>query len=222
MLPANIDVSSGNIGLGYHFVNTNYKFNPRKGNEFDISASAGIKKTTKNNDIIHLKDPADPLFDFNTLYDAVKPQTFRFKIASSAAHYFPFGKNNTVKLAANYGLIQSPQIFRNELFQIGGYKLLRGFDEESIYANQYAVFTAEYRYLVGINSYFFGFSDIGFTKTKYNTTNFSNSFQSAGIGLEFETKFGLLNISYALGKRNDVKFDIRNSSRIHFGYINYF
>jgi outer membrane protein assembly factor BamA len=221
-LPANIDVRSGNIGLAYYFVNTNYKFNPRRGNELNIIASAGIKKTTKNNDIVHLKDPANPSFDFNSLYDGIKPKTYRFKIISAAAHYFPFGKNNTIKTAVNFGLIESPQTFRNELFQIGGYQLLRGFDEESIYANKYAVFTAEYRYLVGINSYFFGFSDIGFTKTKYSTTNFSNSFQSAGIGMEFETKFGLLNISYALGKRNDVKFDIRNSSRIHFGYINYF
>ncbi len=127
-----------------------------------------------------------------------------------------------MKTALNVGWFESPQIFRNELFQIGGYQLLRGFDEESIYANRYAVFTAEYRYLVGINSYFFGFSDVGITHTNFNATNYSNNFISAGAGLEFETKFGLLNLSYALGKRNDVKFDIRNSSKIHFGYINYF
>ena len=221
-LPANIDVSSGNIGVGYQFINTNYRINPRKGNEFEITASAGIKKTSKNNDIVNLKDPADPAFDFNSLYDSIKLKTYRFKVVTSAAHYFPFGKNNTLKTAVNFGILQTPQIFRNELFQIGGYKILRGFDEESIYANQYAVFTAEYRYLVGINSYFFGFSDAGVTKTKYNTTHFSNSFISVGAGMAFETKFGLLNLSYALGKRNDVKFDIRNSSKIHFGYINYF
>lgn len=221
-LPPNIDVSSGNVGLGYHFINTNYRLNPRKGNEFDIIASAGIKTITQNNDIINLKDPADPSFNFNSLYDSVKAKTYRFRIVSSASHYFPFGKNNTLKTAVNFGVIKSPGNFRNELFQIGGYKLLRGFDEESIYADKYAVFTAEYRYLVGINSYFFGFSDIGFTNTKYISTHFSNSFISAGIGLEFETKFGLLNLSYAVGKRNDVKFDIRNSSKIHFGYINYF
>ncbi|MEO5648295.1 MAG: hypothetical protein ABIR03_00050 [Ginsengibacter sp.] len=221
-LPPNIDVGSGNIGIGYHYVNTNYRFNPRKGNELDITASAGIKKVTKNNDIINLKDPANPAFDFNSLYDTVKLKTYRFKLIASAAHYFPFGKNNVLKTAASLGLLQSPQTFQNELFRIGGYTLLRGFDEESVYANKYAVFTAEYRYLVGINSYFFSFSDIGFTKTKFNATQFSNSFISGGLGLEFETKFGLLNLSYAIGKRNDVKFDIRNSSKIHFGYINYF
>ena len=221
-LPANIDVSSGNVGIGYHFVNTNYRLNPRKGNELDITASGGIKKTSKNNDVVNLKDPLNPNFDFNSLYDSIKLKTYRFKVVATAAHYFPLGKMSTFKATANIGFLESPQNFQNELFRIGGYKILRGFDEESIYANQYAVFTAEYRYLIGVNSYFFGFSDIGFTKTKYNATQYSNSFISGGLGMEFETKFGLLNLSYAVGKRNDVNFDIRNSSKIHFGYINYF
>lgn len=222
MLPPNIDVRSGNVGIGYHFVNTNYRLNPRKGNEVDITATGGIKRTAKNNDIINLKDPYKPGFDFNSLYDSVKLKSYRFRVTASGAHYFPLGKSSTLKTAVNLGLLQSPQVFQNELFRIGGYKILRGFDEESIFANKYAVLTAEYRYLVGINSYFFGFSDMALTRTKYNTTQYSNSFISGGIGLEFETKFGLLNLSYAIGKRNDVKFDIRNSSKIHFGYINYF
>lgn len=221
-LPSNIDVSSGNIGISYNFINTNYRLNPRKGNELDISASIGIKKITKNNDIINLKDPSDPSFNYNSLYDSVKLKSYRIKVIAAAAHYLPLGKSSTLKAAVHAGWFESPQIFRNELFQIGGYKLLRGFDEESIYTNKYAVFTAEYRYLVGINSYFFGFSDLGLTSTNFTTTSYSNNFISAGLGLEFETKFGLLNLSYALGKRNDVKFDIRNSSKIHFGYINYF
>ena len=221
-LPANIDVSSGNFGINYNFVNTNYRLNPRKGNELDITASAGIKKITKNNDIVNLKDPSNPSFNFNSLYDSVKLKSYRLRITSAAAHYFPVGKNGTFKTGLNLGWYQSPQIFQNELFRIGGYRLLRGFDEESIYANKYAVFTAEYRYLVGINSYFFGFTDDGLTSTNFNATHYSNNFISAGLGLEFETKFGLLNLSYALGKRDNVKFDIRNSSKIHFGYINYF
>ncbi len=221
-LPPNIDVGSQNLGLGYHFMNTNYRLNPRKGNELDILGTAGLKKISKNNDIINLTDPADPHFDFNSLYDSVKLNSYQFKIVASGAHYFPLGKNSTLKTALHAALLGSPQTFKNELYRIGGYNLLRGFDEESIYANQYAVFTAEYHFLVGLNSYFFGFSDLGFTKTKYNTTSYSNSFISGGVGLAFETKFGLLNLSYAVGKRNDVNFDIRNASKISFGYINYF
>ena len=181
-----------------------------------------VKKIIKNNDILNLKDPFNPGFDFDSLYDSIKPKTYQFKIVASVAHFFPLGKAAAFKASGSFGWIESPQNFQNELFRIGGYRLLRGFDEESIYASKYAVFTGEYRYLLGINSYFFGFSDVGFTKTKFSATDYSNSFISGGVGLEFETRFGLLNLSYAAGKRNDVKFDLRNSSKIHFGYINYF
>ena len=221
-LPVNIDVRSDNFGLGYHFVNTDYRFNPRKGTEFDITATAGIKKIERNNEIINLKGTDAPPFDYNSLYDSIQLKTYRFRINTSAAQYFPIGSNGVLKAAGNVGILESPQTFQNELFRLGGYQLLRGFDEESIYANRYAVGTAEYRFLTGVNSYFFGFSDIAFTRTKIANDSFSNFFISAGLGLEFETKFGLLNLSYAVGKRNDVKFDIRNASKIHFGYINYF
>lgn len=221
-LPSHIDVASNNVGLTYNFINTDYRFNPRKGNELNITGSAGIRKVKMNNDIIRLKDPSNPSFDFRSLYDSIQLKSYRFMINAMGAHYFPVGKNSVLKTSVNIGLIQSPQLFQNELFRIGGYRLLRGFDEESIYANQYAVFTGEYRYLLGINSYFFGFVDGAYASAQLNKNKFSNTFISAGLGLEFETKFGLLNLSYAVGKRDDVKFDLRNSSKIHFGYINYF
>ncbi|MEO6683425.1 MAG: POTRA domain-containing protein [Ginsengibacter sp.] len=221
-LPANIDVRSGNFGLGYEYINTDYRLNPRKGTEFRITAAAGIKRINRNNDILTLHDPAQPTFNFSSLYDSVQLKSYRLRTTAQAAQYINFAGNNVIKFAGNAGVLQSPNTFQNELFRIGGYHLLRGFAEESIYANQYAVLTAEYRYLLGINSYFFAFSDGALTNTKINTLKYSNTFLSGGIGLEFETKVGLLNLSLALGKRNDVKFDIRNSSKIHFGYINYF
>lgn len=221
-LPANIDVRSDNFGLGYHFFNTDYRFNPRRGTEFDITATAGIKKIEKNNEIINLQDSEKPPFDYNSLYDSIQLRTYRFRVNASAARYITLSRNGVLKTAANAGILQSPQTFQNELFRLGGYQLLRGFDEESIYANRYAVATVEYRFLTGVNSYFYGFSDIASTYTKIGNNSFSNFFISGGLGLEFETKFGLLNLSYAVGKRNDVKFDIRNASKIHFGYINYF
>ena len=221
-LPPNIDVRAGNFGLGYEFINTDYRFNPRKGTELSITGSAGIKKISKNNDILQLKDSRDPGFDFKSLYDSIELKSYRLRIIGHAAQYINITGNSVLKFAANGGILQSPQIFQNELFRIGGYHLLRGFAEESIYANQYAVFTTEYRYLIGTNSFFFAFSDGALTKTNMHQLRYSNAFISGGVGLEFETKVGLLNISLAVGKRDDVKFDLRNSSKIHFGYINYF
>lgn len=218
-LPPNIDVTAINIGLDYDWNKTDYRLNPRKGNEIKITAAVGIKNIKKNNEILNIKDP---LFNYASLYDSVKARSYQFRVKISAAHYFPVGKQATVKTALNGGVFISPNIFRNELFQIGGYKLLRGFSEESIYATQYAVLTAEYRYRLALNSFMFGFVDAGWVRNKYQQINLKNNFIGAGLGLAFETRFGLLNISYAAGKRNDVKLNLREASKIHFGYVNYF
>lgn len=98
---------------------------------------------------------------------------------------------------------------------------MRGFDEQSIFASSYAVTTAEYRYLVGLNSYFFVFGDYGWAQNNSVDLSVKNTFLGVGLGMAFETKAGIFNISYANGKRNDVKFDLRQS-KIHIGYLNYF
>ena len=218
-LPPNIDVSAFNIGLDYELNTTNYRFNPRSGNELRLISSVGIKTITKNNEILNL---ANASFNFSSLYDSVNLRSYQVRAKLTAAHYFPLGKRSAFKTLLNGGIFNSQNIFRNELFQIGGYKLLRGFDEESIYATQYVTTTAEYHYLAGLNSYFFLFMDVGWIKNKQQFINTDNNFISSGLGLVFETKGGLLNISFAIGKRNDVKLDLRQASKIHFGYINYF
>jgi outer membrane protein assembly factor BamA len=218
-LPANIDVNAASFGLDYDWVKTDYRLNPRSGNEIRIITSVGIKNIKRNNDILSIKDPS---FNYAGLYDSLKERSYQFRIKLAAAHYFPVGKQSTFKAALNAAVFNSQSVFRNELFQIGGYRLLRGFDEESIYATQYAVTTVEYRIRVTLNSYFFGFVDGAMVKNKYQKINLNNSFISTGAGMALETKLGLLNVSYALGKRDDVKFNIWEASKIHFGYVNYF
>ncbi|MEJ7587912.1 MAG: BamA/TamA family outer membrane protein [Ferruginibacter sp.] len=218
-LPPNIDVKAINVGLDYESNTTNYRFNPRNGNELRLISSVGIKTITPNNEILGLDDGS---FNYANLYDSINLRSYQLRVKLTAAHYFPSGKRNTIKTVFNGGLLSSQSVFRNELFQIGGYKLLRGFDEESIYASQYGVLTLEYRSLAGLNSYLFAFVDAGWVKRKYQAINVNNNFVSAGLGLVFETKAGLLNISFAVGKRDDAKLDLRQSAKIHFGYINYF
>jgi outer membrane protein assembly factor BamA len=217
-LPDAIDLHSFNVGIDYAVNKTNYRLNPKRGYELQFTASAGIRNIRKNNVIIKL---AEPDFSYASLYDTVKLKTYQFNIQTSVAKYIQLGRQSTLKAAFSGGWIQSPSIFRNELFQIGGYKRMRGFDEESIFASQYTVTTAEYRYLVGLNSFFFGFVDWGWSQNKSISVNSSNTYLGLGIGMAFETKAGIFNISYANGKRNDLKFDLRQS-KIHIGYLNYF
>ncbi|MCY7291319.1 MAG: hypothetical protein LH615_03970 [Ferruginibacter sp.] len=218
-LPTNVDVKSVNAGITYEFRNTNYKYNPLTGNDISVTALAGVKTIQKNNDILALKTAG---FNYESLYDSVKLNSYQLRIKVAAAHFFKLSKTGTLKTAVNTGIYSSPTIFRNEVFQIGGYRLLRGFDEESIYATRYAVFTAEYRSLLTLNSYVYTFLDQGITGAKYQTIKTNNLFTSIGLGIVYERKAGILNLSLALGKRNDVPFNIRQASKIHFGYINYF
>ncbi len=218
-LPDIIDVKSVNAGINYEYRNTNYRFNPISGNDINLSIITGIKTIQKNNDILSLKSPT---YNYESLYDSIKLKSYQLRVKLAAAHYFKLSKSSAFKAAINAGIYNSPNIFRNEVFQIGGYKLLRGFDEESIYATQYGVITAEYRFLNGLNSYIFGFVDAAGTKTAYQTINNNNFFTSVGLGIVLQTKAGLLNLSLALGKRDDVPFNLRQASKIHFGYINYF
>jgi len=220
-LPTEADISSVSLGMTYEFNNTNYRFNPRRGNELQFLGSAGTKKVKQNPQILKLKDPNDTSFSFGSLYDTVKQHSYQFLMKLSAAHYFPISRASTLKLGFNGGVYNSPTSYRNELFLIGGYKLLRGFDEESILASQYAVGTVEYRYLIGLNSFLFTFLDAGWAKNNVPGYNLDNTFLGLGLGMAFETKAGIFNISYALGKRNDTNLNFHDS-KIHLGYVSFF
>ncbi|KYP15301.1 ShlB/FhaC/HecB family hemolysin secretion/activation protein [Flavihumibacter sp. CACIAM 22H1] len=217
-LPTDIDMSIVNLGVDYDLNTTNYRRNPRKGWELYGSVTAGTRTIRKNNAVLDIKDTG---FDYAALYDTIDLKTYQFRVKARLAKFLPVGRQATIQLLASGGWVQSPSLYRNELFQIGGYKLMRGFDEESIFAARYLVNTIEYRYLVGINSYFFGFADYGFTSSKSALGQSRNNLLGAGLGLAFETAAGFFNLSLAAGKRSDSPFNLRQT-KIHLGYVNYF
>jgi outer membrane protein assembly factor BamA len=220
-LPEIADMNVVALGIDFEKNKTNYRYNPRNGYEFRVGGSVGSKKVKKNNQILELEDVNNPDFDFETLYDTVKLKSYQLKLNGTAAKYFPFGKQGTIKTGVQLGILQSENIYRNELFQIGGYKTLRGFDEESEYVSRYVIGTLEYRYLIGLNSYFFGFVDGGWSRNTSNDPAYSHTYIGTGLGLAFETKTGIFNLAWAVGKRNDLPFNF-SQSKIHFGFVNYF
>lgn len=217
-LPDIVDLDNVGIGLQYSFNNTNYRFNPRKGSSVNLVSAVSQKRIRRNNAITQIRDGS---FNYNSLYDSLDLDSYQLRVRLDAAHYFPIKKRAVLKTALNAGLLQTPDYFRNEMFQLGGYRLLRGFDEESIFANRFAVVTLEYRYLVGTNSYFFGFSDIGYTHFSTQRSSLSDTWLGLGAGMAAETKQGIFNISFATGKRAGVNFNLRQS-KIHFGYTSFF
>lgn len=213
--------TSNLLGLEYAANSTNYRLNPRRGNELSLFLVGGTKKINQSTEISGLKDPANPGDNFSFLYEALDLSTYQVRLKMASSIYFPTGKSTVLKLGLNAGTLESGNFFRNELFQIGGFKLLRGFDEESIFARRYAVLTTEYRLLSGRNSYFFGFLDGGFTQYKDLDMQTEHTYLGTGIGMVLEARNSLINLSWALGRRNDLPFDFRQS-KIHVGVINFF
>jgi len=221
-LPPYLDLGSSNLGIDYQYISTDYRFNPRKGNELSLVLSGGLRTIRKNSNITSLTtDATGKPFDYNSLYDTVKLKGYLIRLRVNGAHHFQLTRQSTFRTAIQGGWLQTQQSFSNEAFQIGGYKLLRGFDEESIFATGFAVGTAEYRYLIGLNSYLFAFADYGWAKNASYAAGASHSYLGLGMGIAFETKAGIFNISYAVGKRNDLAFSLRQS-KIHIGFVSLF
>ena len=219
-LPANLDFTNASFGLEYNYRQLDYRYNPRKGWGLLLRGETGIKRIRKNNSILDLEDPD---VDFASAYDTLNLRTFQYKLSSQLATYLPVFQRATIKAATNVGIILSPEqsIYQNEQYRIGGNKLLRGFDERSVFATRYAVFTLEYRLLIGQNSYLYAFSDLAYIEDVTTTTRRFDRPIGFGAGLTFETKVGLFGFSLALGKTQSIPIDFRNV-KTHFGYVSLF
>lgn len=212
--PSQLDVRNRAFGLEANWQALDYRFNPRRGWVAVAKGSAGVRKIERNQAILQVSE---------SFYDTLPGRAFRFTLDGRLERYFPVMQRSTVKLAARSGAIFSQEkIYQNEQFRIGGNKLLRGFDEESIFATLYSVFTLEYRLLVGRNSYFYAFGDYAYLedrriglKTEYDRP------LGFGSGLTFETTAGVFGISLAVGRLSGEPLDFRNP-KVHFGYVSVF
>ena len=105
----------------------------------------------------------------------------------------------------------SSNIFRNELFQIGGYRLLERFWWSQSVLSQYAIGTAEYRYLIGENSYFNVFFGWRMGKRMPVRAKTELYFTSREVGAGFRNKSGIVQPGMGGGSRNDIPFNLRQS-----------
>ncbi len=221
-LPANIDVSNSIFGLEYRLEKLDYRYNPRKGFDTKIRAGAGIKRIKENQQITALTDPNDPIFDYSSLYDTLELRSFQYRFDAQFDKFWAIGKRGTVKTGLNGGYILAKNnLYQNELFRIGGNRLLRGFDEEALLVSLYAVLTAEYRFIIGQNSYIYTFADYAYIESKTVSAQITDQPLGFGAGMTFETKAGIFGLSYALGRQLNNPIDFR-AGKIHFGYVNLF
>lgn len=209
VLPDYADISTYAYGLGFFYENLNYRFNPRSGVSFNVSGSAGnrtIKKNSKLNE---------------SVYTNLQLKSEQYQGEGNFAFYIPLLKFSTIKIAGQGGSIMSPHLFKNELYRIGGFKTLRGFDEQSIFASSYAIGTLEYRFLFEQNSALILFADGAWYENNSNGKYITDTPYSIGAGVSFETKAGIFQMNYALGSQLGNPFDFK-TGKINFGVVNTF
>jgi outer membrane protein assembly factor BamA len=218
-LPDNVDVSANGGGMELGMNKTDYRISPRHGWEMRLTASALLRHIRKSDAITGLSDASG--FDYASLYDTLIKRQYQYFLNGNISYYIPVGKIVVFKSAYDGGWVGGGSLFRNELYQIGGFRLLRGFDEQSIFTNQYHVVSLELRLLLDQNSYFYLFSDNGYAESNFNGFFRSDFYNGFGIGTTLETRSGLFTISYALGRNNENPIQFRQS-KIHFGYVAFF
>jgi hemolysin activation/secretion protein len=209
ILPEFADITTVSYGGTVHYEKLDYRLNPRHGFSLEATGSAGNRKIRRNSEIN------------KSVYDSIRLNSVSYHAELNADYFISPGGRHVLVAGTIAGYIYNPNLFVNELFRIGGLKSLRGFDEESIFASQYAIGKLEYRYLLDQNSFLFTFFNMAWYKNKSRNRDINDTPWGFGTGINFETKLGIMSVSYALGKQFDNPIFLKNG-KIHFGIVNYF
>jgi outer membrane protein assembly factor BamA len=181
-----------------YFIGLNYSYNNLKEktcyNELNFSLSTGIGSRKSEN------------------------QSFQqFNLKSSLYYLVKFNQRNQFYIRNETGLLDSKNYLTNELLRIGGANSIRGFNEQSIFAEQYSFFNLEYRFITNQNSYLYTITDIG----GYKQANNYQSLLGLGFGYLFGNDKYTINLALAAGKFDSSKIDVQNTKFL-ISWVNYF
>jgi len=219
-LPDNLDVVYQGGSLGLEVTDLDYRWNPRKGYRLLLSSKVGQKSILKNNVITGISNAA---VDFDSSYDTLALRSLQLSGTVDMAYYHPLAEIITLQTRARGSFIYNPNdIYANEYYRIGGNRLLRGFDEQSVVAESYGLLTAEVRLLLDQNSYLtLPFVDYGYAKVIVDGLPQWQQLVGIGLGINFATPAGIFNVAFASGSGlgNTLNF---NNTKVHFGYVSLF
>lgn len=187
------DVKTLAFGIAYKTQILDYIYNPSKGYYFLTDIASGKRTYNKLN-------------------------TTHLELNINISYYIPIFSKFVYKISLNNKyLFSKEELFKNELYKVGGFNSVRGFDEDAFFTQNFSILTNEIRFLYEKKSNVYIFNDIArIQQTKGNVLLYS-----FGIGTNFSTKAGIFSLAYALGKNENNPIQISNS-KIHLGYINQF
>ena len=204
------------LGIEGLFENTRYVTESDSSNNFS-KTGLGISyqyKERNENDILGPKN-----------YYSVKGIVYRnipedrknlteYYLSASSEKLIKISGSHYIKPRISASTLLSDTLTVNELFKIGGMKTIRGFNEQSIYANAYIIGSLEYRYIPFEELYLSLFTDLAWIENKYQ--NARPFLWGTGLGINFLTRFGIFSLNYAVGKYDSKPINF-SDSKIHVG-----
>jgi outer membrane protein assembly factor BamA len=152
-------------------------------------------------------------FEINPTFGERKTSTNssnQFKIETTISYLWDLNFRNSIYIKNETGYLNSDSFLDNELFRIGGANSIRGFDEQSIFTNNYTFFNIEYRFLTSQKSYLYSITDFGFLESRSKKENILG----LGIGYLFTTDSSQIKLSTVVGKNSSQSFNLNNSKLI--------
>ncbi|MEP7320546.1 MAG: hypothetical protein ABI761_01460 [Saprospiraceae bacterium] len=221
-LPSALDLNYNYLGTSIQFRKLDSELNPHSGFNGKLSVTGSSRTIKTNPAIVSLQDESDTSFSYLSLYNGLLKKGFSFEWGIQISSYKPVNTYSTWFSSIQSGFKSaSGGLQLNELYRLGGFQLLRGFDEQSILAKDYLIWINEYRLITGARSYIYVHSDLGTIRAFSTDQYIRNTYWSLGTGIVFDTSLGLFSVSSSAGRKFPDSFDFR-SIKLHVGYISYF
>jgi len=207
--PSQLDSRSNSYSIGYQLKQLDNPWNPTKGIFLNFTGSSGIRRILKVRGLEKL--------DYERIGKIQPKQEIELKFFQ----YTPITKRTVLVTGLQGYYLNQKNYFENDLKPMGGFKLLRGFNENEFWAAHFAMATLEYRLILEELSYLGAFVDICYLNQKKFLENQIYKPIGTGIALNFHTNLGIMSVSYAIGKYENLNFQ-PTRGRVHIGILNNF
>lgn len=211
VIPKFLDRQVINYGMGGKFKKLDYSLSPSKGYFVLFDAALGDRRVIINE---NLKPE---------IYEQIQINSLQISANFDGAYFLsPIKRMVWHQQYIGSSLING-QLFNNDAHRIGGFKSIRGFNEQAFFATSYMICRSEMRYQFDRDGYVFAFFDAAWYQNKsIDPIGLQRDWPFGfGAGFSFGTKAGIFNLSYALGKQSNIPIILLNN-KIHFGFIGVF
>jgi len=197
-LPGFANVGGNLFGLEYQRFRLDRALNPSRGFRYLIGGGAGEREVAAFEDVAAKRLP-------------------QYQLKAEGEAYWPWLPRWIAAFELNSRFLITNQLYQNELYRLGGFKTLKGFDEMSVNASQYAFLNIEQRFLLDRGSWLYAFWNGGWLRNGAIGQDYTDTPYGFGAGLTFTNKAGIFSLVYALGSEQSNSLRL-NAAKVHLGY----